>query len=115
MHGAGFEPAPPVAAMKDNPAARLVILVLRGYKSFVSPLLPPSCRFTPTCSEYAIEAVQKRGVVRGLCLALWRLLPATPLPAAGMIRSSDFTTAIRDQSSLPNGWPGDQTEKNGGR
>ena len=83
MHGAGFEPAPPVAAMKDNPAARLVVLVLRGFKSFVSPLLPPSCRFTPTCSEYAIEAVQKRGVVRGLCLALWRLLRCHPFARGG--------------------------------
>jgi uncharacterized protein len=83
MHGAGFEPAPPATAMKDNPAARLVVLVLRGYKSFVSPFLPPSCRFTPTCSQYAIEAVQKRGVVRGLCLAFRRLLRCHPFARGG--------------------------------
>jgi hypothetical protein len=83
MHGAGLEPAPPGAAKEGNPAARLVVLVLRGYKSFVSPLLPPSCRFTPTCSEYAIEAVRKRGVVRGLCLALWRLLRCHPFARGG--------------------------------
>ena len=83
MHGAGPEPAPPEAAMKGGPGARLVVLVLRGYKSFVSPFLPPSCRFTPTCSQYAIEAVQKRGVVRGLGLTLWRLLRCHPFARGG--------------------------------
>ncbi|MFZ5797077.1 MAG: membrane protein insertion efficiency factor YidD [Desulfobulbaceae bacterium] len=61
----------------------MVILALRGYKSFVSPFFPPSCRFTPTCSQYAIEAVQKRGVARGLCLALWRLLRCHPFARGG--------------------------------
>lgn len=83
MHGAGVEPAPPMAVLPGNPVVRLVVLVLRGYKTFVSPLFPPSCRFTPTCSQYAIEAVQRRGVVRGLCLAVWRLLRCHPFARGG--------------------------------
>jgi len=83
MHGAGVEPAPPRAVLQGNPLVRLVVLVLRGYKTFVSPLFPPSCRFTPTCSQYAIEAVQRRGVVRGLCLAVWRLLRCHPFARGG--------------------------------
>lgn len=82
--GYGAErPAPAAAAGMGNPVARVVILVLRGYKSFVSPFFPPSCRFTPTCSQYAIEAVQKRGVAWGLCLALWRLLRCHPFARGG--------------------------------
>lgn len=83
MHGAGIEPKPPTTGVQGNPLVRLVVLVLRGYKTFVSPLFPPSCRFTPTCSQYAIEAVQRRGVVRGLCLAVWRLLRCHPFARGG--------------------------------
>jgi uncharacterized protein len=61
----------------------MVIGALRGYKSFISPLFPPSCRFTPTCSQYAIEAVQKRGVMRGLFLGVWRLLRCHPFARGG--------------------------------
>ena len=54
--------------------ARAVIVgLLRGYKRFVSPLLPPACRFEPTCSRYAAEAVELHGVLRGLGLAVRRL------------------------------------------
>ena len=71
------------AATPGNPLARLVILLLKGYKAFLSPFFPPSCRFTPTCSQYAIEAVRKRGVVRGLGLTIWRLLRCHPFARGG--------------------------------
>jgi len=61
----------------------LVIDLLKLYKTFVSPLLPPSCRFTPTCSEYAMEAVEKHGVIRGTWLAFKRLLRCQPFSAGG--------------------------------
>jgi putative membrane protein insertion efficiency factor len=57
--------------------------VLRAYKRFVSPLLPPACRFVPTCSEYAQEAVERYGVMRGGALAAWRLLRCHPLARGG--------------------------------
>ena len=53
---------------------QLLILVIRGYQLFISPLLPPSCRYTPTCSQYAILAIEKYGVFKGLILATHRPL-----------------------------------------
>lgn len=64
-------------------ARRLVAGALHGYKRFVSPLLPPACRFHPTCSEYAAEAVTTHGIVRGASLAAWRLLRCNPWSAGG--------------------------------
>jgi len=57
--------------------------LLRAYKRWISPLLPHACRFVPTCSEYALEAVEQHGAVCGCCLALARLLRCHPLARAG--------------------------------
>jgi putative membrane protein insertion efficiency factor len=65
-------------------ALRAVALgLIRGYKLMVSPFLPPACRFLPTCSEYAAEAVQRHGVVRGSAKAAWRLLRCHPFCEGG--------------------------------
>jgi uncharacterized protein len=56
---------------------------LRGYKRWISPMLPHACRFVPTCSEYALEAVERHGAWRGSWLALTRLLRCHPLARAG--------------------------------
>lgn len=61
----------------------LLIMAFKGYKYLLSPVLPPACRFTPTCSQYAIEAVSKYGALRGLALALWRLLRCHPFAKGG--------------------------------
>ncbi|HSB11743.1 MAG TPA: membrane protein insertion efficiency factor YidD [Blastocatellia bacterium] len=61
----------------------VLIFLIRGYKLLISPLLPPSCRFTPTCSEYAMEAVQKYGALRGVYLGVRRLLRCHPFHAGG--------------------------------
>lgn len=63
--------------------AMLVVLPIRAYQLLVSPLLPPSCRFLPTCSDYASEAVLRHGIVRGLCLAAHRLLHCHPWGGSG--------------------------------
>jgi len=55
-----------------------VLAALRFYKAAVSPMLPPACRYTPTCSEYAMEAVERFGVMRGGWLAAKRLLSCHP-------------------------------------
>ena len=60
-----------------------VLAALRFYKSAVSPLLPPACRYTPTCSEYAIEAVDRHGVLRGSLLAARRVLLCNPFSHGG--------------------------------
>ncbi|MGH9627094.1 MAG: membrane protein insertion efficiency factor YidD [Bryobacteraceae bacterium] len=61
----------------------LVIALLRGYKRWISPLLPSSCRFHPTCSEYMMEAVGKYGVLRGVSRGAWRLLRCHPFHSGG--------------------------------
>ena len=60
-----------------------VQLVLRGYKRFISPMLPHACRFVPTCSEYAMEAIASHGLIRGGLLAAGRLLRCHPFARAG--------------------------------
>jgi len=60
-----------------------LIYILRGYQVLISPLLPPACRFTPTCSEYAIEAVRHHGALRGVYLAARRLLRCHPFHPGG--------------------------------
>ena len=58
---------------------KLVVLqLLRIYKWTISPLFPPACRYVPTCSEYAMEAVERYGAFRGSFMALWRLLRCHP-------------------------------------
>ncbi len=61
----------------------LVLAALRFYKGSVSPLLPPACRYTPTCAEYAIEAVERHGVIRGGWLATRRILSCHPFSRGG--------------------------------
>ncbi|MBK9154411.1 MAG: membrane protein insertion efficiency factor YidD [Chloracidobacterium sp.] len=61
----------------------LVIDLLGFYKAIVSPFIPPACRFEPTCSEYAMEAVAKHGAARGSWMALKRLLRCQPFCAGG--------------------------------
>jgi putative membrane protein insertion efficiency factor len=57
--------------------------LLRQYKRWISPALPPSCRFAPTCSEYAAEAVVRHGILQGSALAVWRLLRCHPFARGG--------------------------------
>jgi putative membrane protein insertion efficiency factor len=64
-------------------AQRVVVLMLRGYKWAISPLFPPACRFVPTCSEYAMEAVERYGAWRGAGMAAGRLLRCHPLARGG--------------------------------
>lgn len=61
----------------------LLVAPIRFYRAFISPLTPPSCRFTPTCSQYAIEALRKHGPLRGLALAVWRILRCNPWGGSG--------------------------------
>jgi uncharacterized protein len=64
-------------------AQELIIAILRFYKRWISPLLPSACRFHPTCSEYAMEAIQRYGVLRGVGLAALRLLKCHPFHKGG--------------------------------
>ena len=57
---------------------------LRLYKSLISPLLGPRCRYAPSCSDYAIQAIREFGILRGLLLAGWRLLRCNPFSHGGL-------------------------------
>jgi uncharacterized protein len=65
------------------PGARLAVSLLDFYKRYLSPLLPPACRFHPTCSEFAREAVRKHGLARGGRLSVGRLLRCHPFHPGG--------------------------------
>ncbi|MCQ2385705.1 MAG: membrane protein insertion efficiency factor YidD [Clostridia bacterium] len=64
-------------------ARKLSVLPVKVYRTILSPLKPPCCRFTPTCSAYAVEAFQNRGFFVGLFLTVWRLLRCNPFFKGG--------------------------------
>ncbi len=61
----------------------ILIAVLRAYKWLISPLLPPACRYVPSCSEYAMEAIERYGAIHGGVKAAWRLLRCHPFARGG--------------------------------
>lgn len=61
----------------------ILILPIRFYQCCISPLFPPMCRFTPTCSEYAIQAIRKHGAIKGLLLAIKRICRCHPFGGGG--------------------------------
>ena len=62
---------------------KLIILLIKFYRLFISPLKPPTCRFVPTCSEDAIVAFEKYGVIKGLSLTVKRILKCHPFHPGG--------------------------------
>ena len=66
-----------------SPAARAAIGLVRVYQRLLSPLLGPRCRYHPSCSAYAVQAIQGYGILRGSVLAAWRLLRCNPFSHGG--------------------------------
>ncbi len=62
---------------------KIVIMMIKGYRLFISPLKPPTCRFVPTCSEYALQAIEKYGIFRGGIMAVRRILRCHPFHPGG--------------------------------
>lgn len=62
---------------------RFLLLLIRFYKGAISPYLPNACRYTPTCSAYAAEAIAKYGALKGGALAFWRILRCNPFSKGG--------------------------------
>jgi putative membrane protein insertion efficiency factor len=63
---------------------QLLLTLVRGYQRFISPLTPPRCRFYPTCSQYAVEALEQHGALKGSWLSLKRVLKCHPLHPGGI-------------------------------
>jgi putative membrane protein insertion efficiency factor len=77
---------------------RALMAAIRFYQRFLSPLKPmPTCRYLPTCSSYALEAIQRRGAARGTLMALWRILRCNPLFPGGF----DPVEPYRPSASQP--------------
>ena len=77
-------------------ARNSALLLLRGYKLVISPWLPASCRYVPTCSEYAMEAIDRYGVLRGGAMAVGRILRCHPFVKGGydpVVREPNSTSA----------------------
>lgn len=64
--------------------ARMCMGLIRAYRRLVSPMLPQSCRFTPSCSRYTLEAIQHYGLVKGGLMGAWRILRCNPFCRGGM-------------------------------
>jgi putative membrane protein insertion efficiency factor len=62
---------------------RVAMLLIRGYQIGISPFLPPSCRFVPSCSEYGYQAIEKYGIIRGGAMTVWRILRCNPFGKGG--------------------------------
>ncbi|MEM6868514.1 MAG: membrane protein insertion efficiency factor YidD [Cyanobacteria bacterium P01_C01_bin.121] len=74
-----------------------LIGIISGYRRFISPLFPPTCRFQPTCSQYAITAIERFGPVKGSALALSRLLRCHPLHSGGYDPVPEATPSCCDR------------------
>jgi putative membrane protein insertion efficiency factor len=68
---------------RASAAARALMVSIAGYRRFISPLIPPRCRFAPSCSEYALEALRVHGAIRGLWLTVRRLARCQPFHPGG--------------------------------
>lgn len=63
---------------------RPALALIRAYQRGISPYTPPACQFTPVCSQYAIEALQRHGLAKGLVLTAWRILRCNPITGGGL-------------------------------
>lgn len=77
-----------------NPLQWLATLLIRGYQILISPLSPPSCKYYPSCSAYAIEAIRVQGFVKGTGLAVWRVLRCNPWSRGGVDFPPGSTMAV---------------------
>lgn len=95
----------------DRPAVRPLVLLLRAYQRWISPALPPSCRFYPSCSAYAVEALQVHGILRGGALTVWRLLRCAPWHPGGIDPVPPGRWPSPDRSRTPRTRPAGHDEE----
>ncbi len=74
----------PVLDVRPGPFKTPAMWLIRGYKRFISPALPPSCRFYPTCAAYGYEAIGRYGILRGGVMTIWRVLRCNPFNRGGV-------------------------------
>ena len=69
--------------MKKPILSKITIFLIRSYKQIISPLFPRACRYEPSCSEYSIEAIEKKGLIKGALLSIKRVLCCNPFTKGG--------------------------------
>lgn len=79
---------------------RVLLAAVRGYQRHISVHTNPTCRFTPTCSQYAVEAIERFGALRGSVLALWRILRCNPFGGHGFDPVPDRFTLKKQTSAV---------------
>ena len=89
-----------LARARPSAAARVMVALITGYRRFVSPLLAPRCRFAPSCSAYALEAVREHGALRGAWLAVRRVGRCHPFHPGGF---DPVPPALHGRPSRPEG------------
>lgn len=77
---------------------KILIALVRFYQTGISPFLPPSCRYYPTCSSYMIQAIQKHGAIKGLIMEIGRILRCHPFVKGGYDPVPDHFTVFRNKS-----------------
>lgn len=77
-----------------NPLQWVALALVKGYQVLISPLLPPSCKYYPSCSAYAVEAIRVQGFFKGTALAVWRLLRCNPWSRGGVDFPPGSTMAV---------------------
>ena len=82
---------------------KILILIIKFYKYFISPLLGNRCRFLPTCSEYFIEALKTQGLTLGAKLGVKRILKCHPFEKLGGSHGLDFVPITKDEKERNNG------------
>lgn len=76
---------------------KLLIGLVNVYKKFISPILPPTCRYYPTCSTYMIDALKKHGAILGLIMGISRIMRCNPFVKGGVDPVPDYFTLRRNQ------------------
>ena len=90
-------------------ARRVALAPIRIYQRMISPAFPRRCKYHPTCSAYAVQAIQRFGILRGAVLAAWRLLRCNPFSDGGYDPVSDQTLFKSRESSAPAASPPSRT------
>ena len=83
LSGTENQPGSNVDNEQDNVLSSSMVASIGFYKNFISPLLPPACRFVPTCSQYGVQAIQEFGPMKGFILTGWRILRCSPFGGKG--------------------------------
>ena len=84
---------------------RILVYLIRGYQQYISPRHGPRCRFIPTCSQYAIEAIETHGALKGSALAVWRILRCNPFSKGGYDPVPPKRERLKQTACDPEGSP----------